>query len=51
VKEVLTDKVMDMVLELRTLNEMNLQNMEEFRSISSKVNILDKDNEFKILGK
>ena len=42
---------MDMVTELRSLNEMNLQNVEEFKSISSKVNILDKNNEFRILGK
>lgn len=50
IQQGLSEEVKDMVLELRTLNEMNLQNMEEFRSISSKVNILDKKNEFKILG-
>ena len=51
VKEILTDTVMEMVLEMRTLNEINLLNIEEFKSISSNINILDKSNEFKILGK
>jgi hypothetical protein len=51
IRGVLNEEVMDMVTELRSLNEMNLQNVEEFKSISSKVNILDKNNEFRILGK
>ena len=40
-----------MITELRTLNEINLQNFEEFNSISNKINVLDKNNHHGVLDK
>jgi hypothetical protein len=39
-----------MITEIQAINETNLQSIEEYTSISSKYDLLDKDNQFTVFG-
>lgn len=42
--QILTDTVVEMIAEIQAINETNLQSIEEYNSISSRYDLLDKEN-------
>ena len=48
--QILTDTVVEMIAEIQAINETNLQSIEEYTSISSRFDLLDKENQFTVFG-